>query len=48
MNFSIPMDERTRTQFVIEFRKCLDHYFKFFEMATKSKQGSNTGDSILP
>jgi hypothetical protein len=35
MIFSIPMDERTRTQFVKEFRKCLNHYLQFFESSTK-------------
>jgi hypothetical protein len=30
MNFSIPMDDRTRTQFTLEFRKFLTNSLEFF------------------
>jgi len=42
MNFSIPIDERTRTQFTGEFTKFLNCCIEFFESATK--QDSNTLD----
>jgi len=44
MNFSIPMDDRTRTQFALEFKKFLTHSLEFFETSTKFKQGINIGN----
>lgn len=36
MKFSIPIDDRARAQFALEFRKFLNHYLSFFEAQTKS------------
>ena len=39
MNFSIPIDERIRNQFIGEFKKFLNYCLNFFETATKPKEG---------
>ncbi len=44
MNFSIPIDERSRVQFVGEFRKFLNHYLEFFKSSTNPLKSTNSVD----
>jgi len=45
LRFSIPIDGRSRSQFVAEFRKFLNHYLECFEKFNK-KDSVNDNDNV--